>query len=77
MNDIDIDEHWSLIIALNEIPSRDLGTKAVRFVRGVTLRFQEEGDLSKRQWLAIERFVQHHRPRHDFDPTTLASDCDE
>ena len=67
----DMDEKWSLVIALNEISSAVLGEKGVRFVRGVTLRFQKEGDLSHRQWAAIERVIEQHRPRHDFDPDTL------
>ena len=69
----DMNEKWSLVIALNEIPSAALGEKGVRFVRGVTLRFQQEGDLSHRQWAAIERVIEHHRPTHDFDPNTLGS----
>ena len=69
----DMDDKWSLVFALNEIPSTELGEKGERFVRGVTLKFQEEGHLTNRQWLAMERFIGHHRPRHDFEPNTLES----
>ena len=69
----DMDKKWSLVIALNEISSADLGEKGVRFVRGVTLEFQEKGDLSERQWIAVERVIEYHTPRHDFDPNTMES----
>ena len=69
----DLDDKWNLIIALNEIASADLGEKGEQFVRGVTLEFQEKGDLSERQWIAVERVIGHHRPSHDFDPNTMES----
>ena len=68
-----IDEKWSVIIKANEIPSKALGDEGERFVRGVTLQFQKEGDLSQRQWLALERIIQRHESEHDFDPTALKS----
>ena len=63
----DMDDKWSQVFALNEIPNSELDAKGVQFVRGVTLQFQESGVLSQKQWIAIERFIEYHTPRHDFD----------
>jgi hypothetical protein len=70
---IELDDKWKLVIELNEITSNELGERELAFARSVTRQFQERGDLTQRQWLAIERILQRHRPKHDFDPSDLGS----
>ena len=57
--------------ALYEIPPRELGERGIHFVRDITLKFPADGDLSPRQWTAVERVVQSHRPQHEFNPRCL------
>ena len=61
-------DEWRLIIRLNEIPKETLGDDGPEFVRSVTRQFQERGQLSGRQWIAIQRCIDYYMPESDYDP---------
>ena len=63
-----MDEDWRLIIGLNKIPVESLAARDLAFVRSVTLQFQERGQLSDRQWIAIQRCIDYYMPESDYDP---------
>ena len=64
----DICDEWRLIIRLNEIPKKSLNDRGTEFIRSVTRQFQEHGRLSSRQWITIQRCIDYHMPKCEFDP---------
>ena len=65
----DINDEWRLIIKLNEIKfsKKEFDDQGPKFIRSITRQFQEDGRLSRRQWIAIERFVKYNVPEYEFD----------